>query len=101
MENDIATFLSLEEFASAYKVEIFGVTATISAVLDEDSEQKPAVSPDDGLVFITHKFYVRESDLPKQPQRGKQITVDGQRYLVTDIAREGGMLVLMLEVYDG
>ena len=100
MESDIATFLSLDEFGESYTVELFGVSKTLSAVLDADTEEKPAISPD-GLVLITHKFYVRESDLPKVPQRGKEIKVDGQRYLVTDIAREGGMLVLMLEVYDG
>ncbi|MHB0998209.1 MAG: head-tail joining protein [Armatimonadota bacterium] len=95
-----AVFLNLEEFGDPHTVVMGGASATVTAVLDTDEANQPGVSSGDGVYYKSKRFHVKESALPKAPIRGKVISIDGDDYLIQDISREIGMLMLTLEVYD-
>lgn len=98
--SDIDAFLDTGEFAEEYEITMGSITATVTAVLDEDSNAKATVSESEGIYAVSKKLHVREADLPRPPVVGKTMKVNDMDYLISNISREMGLMVLTLEVYD-
>lgn len=100
IERDASVFLDTGEFADQYTVSMGGVSKTVTGVLDESTDTASTMQPSDGIYAVTKRFYVAEDALPRPPVVNKAISIDGTDYLVQDISREMGLLVLTLELSD-
>lgn len=69
----------------------------MTCVFSTDQDTEFAGDDTGGGVFgITKTLHCRESDLARAPVRGKALLIDDSPYIVLDISREMGMLVVRL-----
>ncbi|AHN84823.1 ATP-binding sugar transporter family protein [Vibrio phage phi 2] len=96
--NDIkAVFINGLEFADEHTIN--GQTVTCVVDRDEIKERgTPSASEYAEGVFIEQvMIFVAKNDLPRVPVKGELLRLDGERYLVDEVAENMGMLEITIQ----
>lgn len=96
------TFLNALEFADLHNIN----GTDINCVVDENTLEDRSNRSSEGTGYVDGVFvkrvllFVAESDLPRVPVRGELLRLDGERYLVDDVATNAGVLEIRIEANE-
>lgn len=90
------TFFNLDEFSEEHQVD----KKKMNIIIDSNEEierGKRSTQVGEGLFLKQVLFYVSEEEFGDLPKIGRQMTLDGQDYIVTDAIDEDGVFFISLE----
>ena len=99
-------FINPLEFAEQHQIGVVGLfdPIPVDAVVDQDviEERKGRTSTEyaEGVYSSQIMVFVKAADLPNQPVRGQLFRLDGERYLVDNVASNMGVLEITIEAND-
>jgi hypothetical protein len=93
LNNDLQTFLNVDEFAEYHDIDGQEVLAIIESDQLNERPRHPAelYRLTDGIYQSSITIYVKSTDYDK-PVVGQRIYVDGEDYYVVSVAEENGLL---------
>lgn len=96
------TFINDFEFAEEHDINGELVTCVVdeNKINDLNARQSMGTGYVDGVFVKQVLIFVAEADLPRAPVRGELIRLDGERYLVDDVATNSGMLEIRIEANE-
>lgn len=93
------TFINADEHADEHNINGNLVNCIVDEnVIDEKSGQNTGYV--DGVFVKRVVIFVAESELPRVPVRGELLRLDGERYLVDDVASNAGVLEIRIEANE-
>lgn len=92
-----STFLNLREFADTHVIDGREMTVVLdeNELLERDKSKMGISSP--GTYRSRRLIFVTKNDLGGRPALGRQMTLDGKLFRVSDCTEEAGILAIELE----
>lgn len=95
------TFLNLDEFGEARRIEYAGLCLDIPLVFDTELQAQRSQPYRDHTETIYNEdvtVYCSLEKLGKMPKKGRQFTIDGDDYLIKSAKLDEKLITLVLEV---
>ncbi|UED76093.1 hypothetical protein [Brevibacillus sp. DP1.3A] len=95
---DIAVFMNPDEFGDMHNIEGKNITVVIDAdtLKEKSMNGASAYATHSGVMLSEFTMYVKCEDLDEKPWIGQRMTLDGELYLVTDVAETAGIYQITL-----
>ena len=99
--NDFSTFINLDEFGERAIVDGIEIEVMFDRDTFRDRKASSIKIIDDGIQNLEESLFCREDDLGYRPQKGQQMVVNDEWFLVKNCISNGGILEIVLEVHVG
>lgn len=95
---DLAVFINVDEFGEVHDINGRQLTVVID---DSGLSESPGLTERTGGIYIGMlKVYIKETDLETIPVIGEVFRLDGELYLVKNVAKPGGITEITLEANE-
>lgn len=89
-------FINPLEFADEHEINGDAVLAVVDRDVIKERQQPTATDYAEGVFMEEILVYVEADDLPRKPVKGELMTLDGERYLVKEVAENMGVLEITI-----
>lgn len=93
-------FINPGEFADEHLIDGHRVVAVVDSDVMQERGSRAATEYAEGVFVSEKRIYVAAEELPWSPVRGEQLNLDGDRYMVTDVAFNMGVLEITIQANE-